>query len=159
QAESYPAHADYPEPKPPHRNHTDRNSSKCKQADRIPAKRKQSSRLGAEGKDAFGHSHLSCVGIDTVCDVHQRQTKESGLRSMLITYGGWQVSGQFVEISGYSLSLRFHFAGLLIASLRLLLQSPQYHFIQPHIHCHFLRRRGETSQWQFARQHFIKHHP
>ena len=49
-------------------------------------------------------------------------------------------------------------AGLLIAPLRLFFQGVQHHFVQPHVHLDFLRRRREFAQRQFACEHFVEHH-
>jgi hypothetical protein len=60
---------------------------------------------------------------------------------------------------GNDLDLRLNLARVLEAPHRIPFQCPKHHLVQPHVHAHLLRRRGEPAQRQFAGQHFVKHHP
>ncbi len=54
------------------------------------------------------------------------------------------------------LHIGFHFADLLVAAFRLVLQSSQNDLIQPDIDLHFVRRRLEPTDRQLARQHLVE---
>ncbi len=58
---------------------------------------------------------------------------------------------------GNRFDLRFDLAHLLIAPLRLLLQSAQHDLVEPHVDMHFLRRWRKPAQRQFAGEHLVEH--
>lgn len=56
-----------------------------------------------------------------------------------------------------SLDVNSHVARLLIPAFGLALQRSQNDFIQPHVDVHFVRRRLEAADGQFAGEHLVKH--
>ena len=57
-----------------------------------------------------------------------------------------------------SFHLRFQFIRAWLAELAFLFERTEHHIVQTRISARFLRRRRKSSDGQFSREHFVKHH-
>ena len=107
---------------------------------------------GGSAKQQQAHHHVSALS-GRLCD---GRCLFQGLEINLAGFSNrWNLSRRSGR-DGFH--LRLQNTGLLVAKLRILLQSAQHDFIEPHVDLHFARRGFEAFAGQFARQHFVKHH-